>query len=71
MFYSRFLKKGKRETKTEYIIYLTHAYTTRVTITVTVRIMEKKQGRKRKQCFERRKTMLSGSENNAFHSSNG
>ena len=31
----------------------------------------KKLGRKRKQCFERRKTMLSRNKNNAFHSSNG
>lgn len=65
MFYSSFLKKGKRETKTEYIIYFTHAYTTRVTITVTVHIMGKnKEGKGNsalkggKRCFPEAKTML-------------
>lgn len=63
MFYGRFLKKGKRETKTEYIIHLTHAYTTRVTI--TVRIKGKNKGGKGnsalkggKRCFPEAKTML-------------
>ena len=65
MFYSRFLKKGKRETKTEYIIYLTHAYATRVTITVTVHNKGKnKEGKGNsalkgeKRCFPEAKTML-------------
>lgn len=65
MLYSRFLKKGKRETKTGYIIYFTHAYTTRVTITVTVHNKGKnKEGKGNsalkggKRCFPEAKTML-------------
>lgn len=65
MFYRRFLKEREKETKIGYIIYHTHAYTTRVTITVTVRIMEKnKEGKGNsalkggKRCFPEAKTML-------------